>query len=313
MTHVHDEMEDFSTYQKAADYIKSQVPAADLPNIAIICGTGLGGLVDAIESERLVIKYEQIPGFCSSTVEGHAGQLVFGKLSGKNVVLMQGRFHLYEGHSAKHCVFPVRVFKLLGVENLIVTNAAGGLNQNFNVGDIMIINDHLSLPNLVGMNPLVGKNMDEFGVRFPAVNDVYNLELRKIAVRAWLNNSYLVNERKLVLREGTYAWIIGPCFETDAECRMLSKMECDVVGMSTVPETVVAKMCGMKVLAFSLVTDTVKFGYPSRAIDLVHDEMAGKPVQEVKVAETTHEEVLAAAAKRALDLQVLVKDIIRDI
>ncbi|PVU95980.1 hypothetical protein BB561_001470 [Smittium simulii] len=306
-------MDSIETYNQAAEYIKSQISAEEIPKIAIICGTGLGGLVDTIEGEKTIIKYEQIPGFSTSTVMGHAGQLVFGKLSGKSVVLMQGRFHFYEGHSPQHCVFPVRVFKVLGVDTLIATNAAGGLNRGYNVGDIMLLNDHLSLPNLVGVNPLVGRNLDEFGVRFPAVNDVYSLELRKIAVRAWLNNPYLVEERKLVLREGVYAWIVGPCFETDAECRMLLNMECDVVGMSTVPETIVAKQCGMRVLAFSLVTDVVKFNYPTKALDVVRAEMEGKSIEENQVSETTHEEVLANAAKRALDLQVLVKDIVRDI
>ncbi|PVU92428.1 hypothetical protein BB559_003723 [Furculomyces boomerangus] len=306
-------LDKIQTYQQSADYIKGRIPSDYIPSIAIICGSGLGGLADTIEGEKFTIKYEEIPGFPASTVVGHAGQLVFGKLSGKNIVCMQGRFHSYEGYSLKQCVLPVRVFRLLGVETLIVTNAAGGLNQNFNVGDVMLLNDHVSLPGLVGTNPLMGKHSDDFGARFPAVNDVYSLELRKIAVRAWLKNSYLVNERKLVLREGTYAWITGPCFETDAECRMLSKMECDVVGMSTVPETVVAKQIGMQVLSFSLVTDIVKFGYPARALDIVKAELEGKHVEQVKVQETTHEEVLAAAAARALDLQILVKDIVRDI
>ncbi|OMH79419.1 Purine nucleoside phosphorylase [Zancudomyces culisetae] len=307
------ELNSIEIYQQAADYIRSKIPKEAVPSIAIICGSGLGGLADTIEGERVTIRYEEIPGFVKSTVEGHAGQLVFGALSGKRVVIMQGRFHSYEGFHQKHVVLPVRVFKLLGVETLIVTNAAGGLNQEFNVGDVMLLNDHVSLPGLVGVNPLVGRNIDEFGARFPAVNDVYSLELRKVAVRAWLDNPYLVNERKLVLREGTYAWIVGPCYETDAECRMLNKMECDVVGMSTVPEAVIAKQCGMKVLAFSLVTDIVKYGYPARALDIVRDERAGKEVAKVKVAETTHEEVLAAAAARALDLQILVKDIVANI
>ncbi|OLY80019.1 Purine nucleoside phosphorylase [Smittium mucronatum] len=300
-------------YHEAADFIKTKVSKQNLPKIAIICGSGLGGLADTIEGERVVLKYTEIPGFVTSTVQGHAGQFVFGKLSGKDVVCMQGRFHSYEGHHQKQVVFPVRVLRLLGVDTLIVTNAAGGLNKNFNVGDVMLINDHLSLPGLVGVNPLVGKNIDEFGARFPAVNDVYSLELRKIAARAWLKNPFLVDERKLVLREGTYAWIVGPCYETDVECRMLHNLECDVVGMSTVPESIIAKQCGMRVLAFSLVTDIVKFGYPARALDIVQAELKGQTIETPKVAETTHEEVLAAAAARALDLQILVKDIVRDI
>jgi len=218
------------------------------PKIAIICGSGLGTLADILE-EATYFPYSTIPHFQESTAPGHKGKLVFGNLGGKPCMCMQGRLHMYEGYSPQTVVFPIRVMKMMGIETIIVTNAAGGLNPKYRIGDIMIIKDHINLPGFAGVNPLMGKNDDRFGIRFPSLSDTYNINLRKLAKKTGEELGYDF------IHEGVYAMQPGPCYETVSESRFLKMMGADVVGMSTVPETLTAQHLGMNILAFSLVTN----------------------------------------------------------
>jgi purine-nucleoside phosphorylase len=214
------------------------------PDIGIILGTGLGQLGGRIEKVT-EISYQDIPDFPVSTVESHAGKFIFGNLSGKRVVAMQGRFHYYEGYSIQQIVLPVRVMKLLGIEILVVSNACGGLNPLFSSGDIMLITDHI---NLLGANPLIGRNDEEAGPRFPDMYDCYDGKLAKLASDVALENG-------IDLKKGVYAALSGPNLETAAEYRMLRVIGADVVGMSTVPEVIAARHMGVRVLGFSVITD----------------------------------------------------------
>lgn len=214
------------------------------PEIGIILGTGLGSLVDGIDMQGTV-NYERIPHFPVSTVESHHGRFLFGNLSGKRVVCMQGRFHYYEGYSFRQITFPIRVMKRLGIETLIVSNASGGLNPNFSSGDIMLMTDHI---NFFPGNPLIGPHDDSWGTRFPDLFEVYDREYVKIAREVAL-------DQKLRLQEGVYLAVAGPNLETAAEYRAFRILGADAVGMSTIPEVLVARQQGNRVLAFSIITD----------------------------------------------------------
>ncbi|MEL7833074.1 purine-nucleoside phosphorylase [Fodinibius sp. Rm-B-1B1-1] len=214
------------------------------PNYLIILGTGLGKLADAIDIVDSV-SYDDIPHFPVSTVESHAGRLLFGSLSGKKVVAMQGRFHYYEGYSMQEIAFPLRVLHALGTETLLVSNACGGMNPNFSRGEIMLINDHI---NMLGDNPLIGPNDDELGPRFPDMSDPYTERLRNVAEEVAL-------EKSIKMHEGVYLALSGPTMETKAEYRFLRNIGADVVGMSTVPEVISAVHMGMDVLGISVITD----------------------------------------------------------
>ena len=212
--------------------------------VGIILGTGLGGLVKEIKIEH-EIDYSELPHFPLSTVESHKGKLIFGLIAGKKVVAMQGRFHYYEGYSMQQITYPVRVMKYLGVNTLLVSNACGGMNPIYRRGDVMLMADHI---NLLGDNPLIGKNLDELGPRFPDMSEPYSHELIKIAEEVALEN-------KIKLQKGVYVAVPGPNLETKAEYRFLRAIGADVVGMSTIPEDIVANHMGMKVLGISIVTD----------------------------------------------------------
>lgn len=233
---------DFKKIQNAAQFLKEKYPVA--PKIGLILGSGLGVLADEIESP-VKIPYNEIPDFPVSTVEGHAGKLVFGSLNGVEVVAMQGRFHYYEGYSFDKVTFPVRVMKELGVENLIVTNAAGGVNESFSPGDLMIISDHI---NFMGTNPLIGPNDNRLGVRFPDMSNAYTKELREAAKQ-------IASGLQIDIKEGVYFGLTGPVYETPAEIRMIRTLGGDAVGMSTVPEVIVARHAGLKVLGVSCITN----------------------------------------------------------
>jgi len=227
---------------RAVDVIRKE--HALVPDVAIILGTGLGGLAKEI-SVAASIGYERVPGFPLSTVESHAGRLLLGTLSGQKVVAMQGRFHLYEGYSPQQVTFPVRVMRALGAKTLFVSNACGGMHPLWVPGDLMLIADHI---NLLGANPLVGANDEQMGPRFPDMSAAYDPELRELARQT-------ARELKIVLREGVYVAVTGPNLETAAEYRMLRAIGADVVGMSTVPEVIVAVHGGMRVLGVSIITD----------------------------------------------------------
>lgn len=232
-------------YDESANYIRSRIHHR--PTIGLILGSGLSGLAHQIEDAD-VLPYADIPNFPVSTVPGHAGRLVIGKLAGAVVCAMQGRFHYYEGYSMQQVTLPIRVMQRMGVTTLILTNAAGGINANFTVGDIMVLDDHINFLGMAGVNPLRGPNLDEFGPRFPAVNRVYTRRLRQLA-------DQVAQTQGLHLQHGVYAVLAGPNFESPAEIRMLRGWGVDAVGMSTVPEAVVAHHAAMDVLALSTITN----------------------------------------------------------
>lgn len=240
---------DVQTYKKrverAVEYLKSKIQ--ENPRIAIILGSGLSVIAEEVEKSGVAVKipYSEIPEFPISTAPGHRGELIFGKLYGKNVMLMNGRFHYYEGYSMKEVTFPIRVMQLLGVEILVVTNAAGGLNPDFEVGRPMIITDHI---NLMGDNPLIGPNVDEWGPRFPDMSEPYDKKLIELAYNS-------AKELGIPVYQGVYVAVAGPNFETPAELRMLRRLGADAVGMSTVPEVIVARHAQMRVLGISAITD----------------------------------------------------------
>jgi purine-nucleoside phosphorylase len=264
--------------EKASRYLKEKFQLK--PEIGLILGSGLGVLADEIEN-AVKIPYNEIPEFPVSTVEGHAGQLVFGTLQGKTVVAMQGRFHYYEGYSMDKVTFPVRIMKTLGVTTLIVTNAAGGVNETFQPGDLMIITDHI---NNMGTNPLIGPNDDDFGVRFPDMSEAYCKNLRQLAkeVAAKLN---------IPIKEGVYVANTGPSYETPAEIRMIRKLGGDAVGMSTVPEVIVARHANIKVLGISCISNMA----------------AGILDQPL-----THDEVIETTEKVKSNFLALVKEIVKE-
>jgi purine-nucleoside phosphorylase len=255
----------YQDYGASAEYIREHT--RHHPTVGLILGSGLSALAGQIEDAD-ILDYAKIPHFPISTVAGHAGRLVIGRLAGVTVCVMQGRFHYYEGYTMQAVTLPIRVMQRLGIRTLILTNAAGGLNPSFQVGDIMLIEDHINFVGMAGVNPLRGPNLDEFGPRFPAVNRTYTLRLRELAAQ-------VAAAQDLPLQRGVYAVLAGPNFESPAEIRMLRVWGVDAVGMSTVPEALVAHHAGIEVLALSTITNV--------AVDALD---AG--------AEPTHEEVIDA-------------------
>jgi purine-nucleoside phosphorylase len=273
-----DEMTETSMeIQAAVEFIRQAVSDVE-PAVGIVLGSGLGALVDEMEIDA-AINYAEIPKFPASTVDGHLGRLVLGTLSGVPVAVMQGRVHMYEGYSAKQVVFPTRVLVRLGAESLVITNAAGCLNDRFRAREIMLISDHL---NLSGTNPLIGPNDMALGPRFPDMSDAYDLEYRQIARE-------VAKDANLTLREGVYAGLFGPAYETPAEIRMLRMLGSDAVGMSTVNEVIAARHMGARVIGLSCLSNMA----------------AG-----ISAVPLTHEEVKAAADAIAADLARLVIGIV---
>lgn len=267
-------------YRSAADFIKSATQQR--PRIAVITGSGLGRMADRVIGAES-ISTADVPGWPASTVEGHAGRLIFGRLGGTPALVMQGRIHFYEGYSMRELTMPIRVMQLLGIKTLIVTNAAGGLNPAFQVGDLMLIRDHINLPGLAGHNPLIGPNDPVLGPRFPDVASAYTPALRALAREVAVTQG-------LTLQEGTYVMVGGPSFETRAEVRFLRSIGADAVGMSTVPEVIVASHAGMQVLGLSLISNRLT---PDHDPDVA--------------VETTHEEVLRAGQEAAPRLVALLE------
>ncbi len=241
--------------KETADFLKGRMHTQ--PETAIILGTGLGSLVNEI-TEKYEIKYEEIPNFPVSTVEGHSGKLIFGKLGNKDIMAMQGRFHYYEGYSMKEVTFPVRVMKELGIQTLFVSNASGGTNPNFEIGDLMIITDHI---NHFPEHPLRGKNL--YGDRFPDMSEAYDKELIAKA-------KVIAKEKGIKVQQGVYIGTQGPTFETPAEYKMFHILGADAVGMSTVPEVIVANHCKIKVFGISVVTD---LGVEGKIVEVSHEDV----------------------------------------
>lgn len=241
------------------------------PSVGLILGSGLGPLADQIQ-EADTVPFDDIPGFPTSTVLGHSGRLVIGQLEERKVLAMQGRAHYYEGHSMQWVTLPVRVMQALGVQVLIVTNAAGGLNPEWRAGDLMLITDHINLVGMTGANPLRGPNLDTFGPRFPDMSVAYDAELRQIARE-------VADQAGVLLREGVYTGLAGPNFETPAELRFLRSIGSDAVGMSTVAEVTVARHGGMRVLGFSSISNIAVYD-PSQGEAASHEEVleAGKQI-----------------------------------
>ncbi len=263
-------------YLESVDYIKSRTKIN--PSLGIILGTGLGGLVKEIEIID-EIPYDQIPHFPLSTVESHSGKLIFGKLGGKDVVAMQGRFHYYEGYNMTQVTYPVRVMKLLGIEKLFVSNASGGLNPDFSVGEIMVIEDHISL---FPINPLIGKNVDEFGPRFPDMSEPYDKNLIALAKE-------VAQDHQIKLSTGVYLGLTGPSLETPAEYKYLRTIGADAVGMSTVPEIIVARHMEIPCFAISIITD---LGVPG------------------KIKKVSLEEVIEVATRQEPKMTLILKELI---
>lgn len=269
-------------YEQAVAVIRER--SSEPLTAGLVLGSGLGALADTF-ADRVVVPYEDIPGWPRSTVEGHSGQLVIGKLEGKTVITQQGRAHFYEGYTPHQVAFPIRVMHLLGVKTLILTNAAGGMNPAYRVGDVMMINDHINFVGMAGNNPLMGPNDESFGKRFVGMVQTYDRDLRKLAHR-------VAGEAGLALHEGVYVCLSGPTFETPAEIRMLRTIGGDAVGMSTVHEVLVARHAEMRVLAFS--------GITNEAIDSIDVD-----------AEVDHQEVIDAGKILVPKLTAVLRGVLR--
>jgi purine-nucleoside phosphorylase len=276
-------MSEFITYHEidaATEAVRARLTTT--PQIALILGSGLGELADSIENPT-IIPTDEIPFWPVSTVPGHKGRLVIGELEGKQVLVLQGRTHYYEGHPISKIGLPIRVMQRLGIKTLILTNASGGLNDNFYPGDIMLIKDHLALLPMAGENPLRGPNLDEFGPRFPPMSEVYNHELIALAQEVG-------KELGIALHEGVYVCLAGPSFETPADCRFLKMVGADAVGMSTVPEAIVAKHGGMDILGFATITNKIDPDGTNKA---------------------SHEEVLEVGDQLAPNLMKVIRGVLR--
>jgi purine-nucleoside phosphorylase len=261
------------------DFIQSKIKHE--PVVGIILGSGLGGLINEIE-ESISIPYESIPNFPVSTVEGHHGKLIFGKLGSKNIVAMQGRFHYYEGYTMQEIAFPVRVMKKLGIKLLILSNASGGVNPDFEIGDMMIINDHI---NLLPSNPLIGKNESEFGPRFPDMSEAYDANMIHKAIK-------ICRRHNIKYKTGVYAAVTGPMYETPAEYRYIRNIGADAVGMSTIPEVIVARQMDLSCFAISVITDLGVEG---------------------KIVEVSHNDVIEAASQVEPKVTLLIKELLSGI
>lgn len=265
--------------KETVEYLETKI--VEKPEIGIILGTGLGGLVNEIHVD-CTIPYEFIPNFPVSTVEGHKGQLIFGSMNGKRIVAMQGRFHFYEGYTMQELTFPVNVMKFLGIKLLVLSNASGGVNPDFAVGDLMIIEDHI---NLMKNNPLIGPNEEEIGTRFPDMSHAYDPEIIGLAMR-------IAHEKEIKLQKGVYAAVSGPTFETPAEYKYIRIIGADAVGMSTVPEVIAARHMGLRCFAFSVISDLGVAG---------------------KIVKITHQEVIEAASAAEPKMTTIIRELIERI
>jgi purine-nucleoside phosphorylase len=266
----------YSKIKETVDFVRARCIQA--PALGLILGSGLGAFADSLK-DRAVIPFSELPYFPSITVLGHSGNLITGNVEGIPIVVLQGRFHLYEGHALEDVAFPARVLCCLGIRRLIVTNAAGGISTAFRPGDLMLITDHI---NLTGLNPLVGPNLDELGPRFPDMSEAYDSAMQEIALE-------VARQKRIALRQGVYLGLVGPSFETPAEIRMCRTLGADAVGMSTIPEVIIANHMGVRVLGISCITNMAAGIFPKML---------------------THEDVIAAADGVSDTLQSLLRGII---
>lgn len=275
---------------EAVTFIKSQISdGCDLPKVGIVCGSGLSNMANLI-TQPISILYEHIPNFPRPTVLGHGSRMVLGQLHGVRVMCLLGRFHYYEGHEMETTVFPIRVMSRLGIKHVLLTNAAGAIDRDLRVGDVMVIEDHISFLTLAGCNPLRGENLSQLGPRFPALTYAYHQQSHRLIEKA----AELSGFPKESIKRGIYVNVGGPCYETPAEIRMMRMFGGGAVGMSTVPEVIAANHAGMNVIAFSLITNI--------GIGLA---------DEISVEGPTHEEVLTASKARAVDLERLAFELIK--
>ncbi|GAB7360171.1 hypothetical protein MBLNU230_g7933t1 [Neophaeotheca triangularis] len=308
-----------SVYEKAVEtveFLRHKLPQ-DLsrPRVAIVCGSGLGGLTTTVNEGFVDFAYKDVPNMPLSRVAGHEGRMMFGTMGPQQVpvVLLVGRAHFYEGHAMDVVTFATRICSVLEVETMILTNAAGGLNPDYSVGDIVCLNDHLNMAGLVGFHPLRGINEEEFGTRFPPLSDAYDLSLRMLAHRSWKDlRQQSPSQRKM--HEGVYAFVAGPSYETRTECRMLRGFGADLVGMSTVPEIVAARHSGMRVLGFSLVTNNAVLEPVVRGDSPEVAGMSREQLDEyMSRGRANHLEVLEAGKQAAIDMQGLVMRIVSEL
>ncbi|KAJ8082264.1 Purine nucleoside phosphorylase [Marasmius tenuissimus] len=297
-------------FAQTIESLKRAIPQAlQSPLVGIICGSGLSGLGSTLK-DIVLVPYDTIPGFAQSTVPGHKSSLAFGFMGDSSVpvVAMLGRFHPYEGHELSSVTYPVRVMARLGVKYMIITNAAGALNPRLAVGTVVVVQDHLALPNLTGLNPLLGPQVSLDHPRFLPVSDAYSVTLRRLAFIA----SHQLSIDQSALAEGVYAWVSGPTYESPAEGRFLRAAGADVVGMSTVPEVVVAREEGMEVMVLSLVTNAVVIPETYRSIkDEVIAELAGQKVEAPPAEVVSHDEVLTLGREKGDMMKSLVERVVQ--
>ncbi|KAJ2834924.1 hypothetical protein GGI24_000113 [Coemansia furcata] len=304
-----------SVYESAAAHVKRQIHGMEMPRVALLCGKGLQGTSDRLEGSIVSVPFTEIPGFVSSTVmTTTTGRLVFGEVSGCNVVCIVGRCHYYEGYSMKQVTFPIRVLSLLGVKTLIVTSAVSGIAPELDLGDIVVVKDHISLPTLAGLNPLIGPNMAQLGPRLPSMYNSYTFALRKLAFMVFLGAEDL-QKKGVKLREAVLCFTTGPSSETRAECLALRSLGADVLGTSTVPEVIVAHHAGLDVLCLGLVTSVIARGAEPSAEDAARAALAGTPQPRPHVT-AVDDDILARkdsvkkGGQRPVDLNVLIQRIV---
>lgn len=301
---VDEQLYDFELAKNTILAYLTDYPILQQPKFLIICGSGLGGLSTLLHEPKISIPYTSIPGFKASTVAGHSGELVFGLLGLQKtpVMCMVGRFHYYEGYSFYSNTLPIRVAALMKVTHLIVTNAAGGVNSDYSPGELMVIDDHINFPGIAGQHPLRGPNIENFGPRFLPLSDAYDFELR---LKFFECVKKLGITRKV--HEGVYFYASGPTFESRAECRMIRTLGADAVGMSTVPEVIVGRHCGLKVFGLSLITNAVLSTEPVSAKKAVEDGKSVQDVMDQSKGMASHNEVLEAADAASKDVKKLVE------
>ncbi|KAJ1644844.1 hypothetical protein J3B02_001986 [Coemansia erecta] len=289
-----------SVYESAAKHIRSQLSNSSLPSVALLCGKGLQGISEKLEGKITEIPYAEIPGFALSTsVKTSTGRLVFGEISGTSVACIVGRCHFYEGYSMKQITFPIRVLALVGVRTLLVTTPVSGIAAGLDLGDIVVVKDHISLPTLAGLNPLIGPNFEKLGPRMPSMYNAYTFSLRKLAFLAFLEDEVL-QKKQFRMREAVYCYTTGPSSETRAECLALRALGAEVVGSSTVPEVLVAHHAGLSVLCLGLVTNVAAQGAEPSAEEAARAAMAGTklatPKQSALAMASEDDDILARKA-----------------